>query len=154
MNENEFEALLRLNKSHTERKDEKLEKQRAIQKIRNELNPKIEKLQTDLELQRASLLKNKALRDEHGFSNQKDWEKEIKLNLTKVDEDHIKEVREESETKIERYEWDIKRIDNIISNIYWELKIRLEYSKNPVMVASNVYAEAIGVEVAEGDVNG
>jgi len=144
MNENQFEALLRLKKSYTENKDKKLEKQRAIQKIRNELNPKIQKLQTDLTLQRASLLKNKELRDEKGFTNQKDWEREIKLNLTKVDEDHINTVREEGENQIERYEWDIKGIDNRISDIYWELKIRLAYYKHQV---PSFYEEAVGAEM-------
>jgi len=144
MNKNQFEALLRLKKSYTENKDKKLEKQRAIQKIRNEVTPKIQKLQTNLELQRASLLKNKELRDDCGFTNQKDWEKEIKLNMTKVDEDHINTVREESESKIEGYEWDIKWIDNRISDIYWELKIRLAYYKNQV---PSFYEEAVGAEM-------
>jgi hypothetical protein len=150
MDEKQLNALLRLKKAYIERKAEKLEKQRAIQKINAEVQPRITQLQTDLALQRASLLKNKHLRDEHGFSNQKDWEKEIKLNLTKVDEDRIKEVREQSDNKIERLESGIKDLDIIISGIYWELKIRLEYAKNPVMVSSEVYTEAIGAEALEG----
>jgi hypothetical protein len=136
MEEIQFNELNDLRKLYKKRKEDKIGKQRAIQNIRDGLQPTVKKLREDLELQRIHLLKDKEFRDNKGFSNQKDWEKEIKLNLTKADEDHILEVQDKADSDIRKLESDIEDLNLEISDIHWELTIKLEYYKESPIITN------------------
>ena len=147
MERGEFEELERLRKTYKKKKLSKLEKARALKDCQNRVQEKVNKLQTALDFKRNDMLGNKELRDEHGITNQQVWSKKIK-ELTLTDEDEIQQVRSQSQEQIEGFERDIENLTLDISDLGWELRIKLEAYKDSQY--STMYVEQVGSEEIEG----
>lgn len=143
METKDFKELMNLKREYKELKTSKLEKQRALKNCQNKVQEKVNKLQTALDFKRNDMLGNKDLRDEHGITNQTVWGKKIK-ELTLDDEEGIQQIRSQSQEKIDGYEKDIEDLNLQISDVHWELTIKLEAYKDSQY--RGVYVEAVGVE--------
>lgn len=129
MRENDFKELMDLKKQYKELKSSKLEKQRALRECQNRVQEKANKLQTALDFKRNDMLGDKEQRDSYGITNQQVWGKKIK-ELTLDDEEGIKQVKSQSQEKIDGYERDIEDLTLKISDLHWELTIKLEHYKD------------------------
>jgi len=145
MNETEFKELEKIRLQYKKKKQSKLEKQRALKDCQNSLTRKVNKLRQDLKFKKADMLNDKELRAEHGFTSDTAWKKGID-KLTIADENEIEQVQQQSEDKIRGYERDIEDLSIEISDLRWELTIKLEYFKDSQLVT--VYEQAIGAEMA------
>ena len=147
METQDFKELMGLKKKYKDLKTARLEKQRALRDCQNRVQEKVNKLQTNLDFKRNDMLGNKEQREEYGITNQQVWSKKIK-ELTLTDEEEIQQVRSQSKEKIEGFERDIENLTLDISDLGWELRIKLEAYKDSQY--SEVYVEACGVEM-EGE---
>ena len=129
MRKNDFKELMDLKRQYKELKFSKLEKQRALRECQNRVQEKANKLQTALDFKRNDMLGDKEQRDSYGITNQQVWGKKIK-ELTLDDEEGIQQVRSQSQEKIDGYERDIEDLTLKISDLHWELTIKLEHYKD------------------------
>ncbi len=143
----DFKELMNLKKKYKDFKMSRLEKQRALKDCQNRVQEKVNKLQTALDFKRNNMLGDKEQRDKYGITNQQVWSKKIK-ELTLTDEEEIQQIRSQSQEQIEGFERDIENLTLDISDLGWELRIKLEAYKDSQY--SEVYVEACGVEM-EGE---
>lgn len=143
METQDFKELMNLKKKYKNMKTARLEKQRALRDCQNRLQEKIGKLQTALDFKRNDMLGDKEQRDKYGITNQQVWSKKIK-ELTLTDEEEIQQFRSQSQEQIEGFERDIENLTLDISDLGWELRIKLEAYKDSQY--STMYVEQVGSE--------
>jgi hypothetical protein len=124
----QFDELNNLRKLYRKKKTQKLEKQRALRECTKQKTRTLNKLRQDLKYKRSQMLKDKKMRTEAGLSNQKDWQLEIE-HQTQSDEDLISSKENEYDINIIKFETSIEDLNLEISDLYWELTIKLEYYK-------------------------
>lgn len=147
METRDFEELMNIKQDYRDAKTSKLEKQRALRECQNKVQEKVGKLQTELDFKRNNMLGDKDQRDEYGITNQQVWTKKIK-ELTIVDEEKIQQVRSQSQEQIDKLERDIEDLTLRISDLGWEIRIKLEAYKDCQF--GEVYVEQCGAEM-EGE---
>jgi len=143
METGDFKELMDLKKKYKNLKTARLEKQRALRDCQNRVQEKVNKLQTNLDFKRNDMLGNKEQREEYGITNQQVWSKKIK-ELTLTDEEEIQQIRRQSQEQIEGFERDIENLTLDISDVGWELRIKLEAYKDSQY--STMYVEQVGSE--------
>jgi len=124
----QFDELNNLRKLYRKKKTQKLEKQRALRECTKQKTRTLNKLRQDLKYKRSQMLKDKKMRTEAGLSNQKDWQLEIE-HQTQSDEDLISSKENEYDINIIKLETSIEDLNLEISDLHWELTIKLEYYK-------------------------
>jgi hypothetical protein len=124
----QFDELNNLRKLYQKKKTQKLEKQRALRECTKQKTRTLNKLRQDLKYKRSQMLKDKKMRTEAGLSNQKDWQLEIE-HQTQSDEDLISSKENEYDINIIKFETSIEDLNLEISDLHWELTIKLEYYK-------------------------
>jgi len=124
----QFDELNNLRKLYRKKKTQKLEKQRALRECTKQKTRTLNKLRQDLKYKRSQMLKDKKMRTEAGLSNQKDWQLEIE-HQTQSDEDLISSKENEYDINIIKFEPSIEDLNLEISDLHWELTIKLEYYK-------------------------
>lgn len=135
MEEVQFDELNGLRKLYRKKKTEKLEKQRALRECKSRLDEKVKMLKLDLKFKKADMLKNKALRAEHEITSDTVWKKEIE-KITQPDADKITQIEKDAESQIKALEQATEDLNLEISDIHWELTIKLEYYKESPIITN------------------
>jgi vacuolar-type H+-ATPase subunit I/STV1 len=127
MNQEERDKLLELKNRLTEFREEKKDFKIQVNELRRVQAKKLKTMNNELGLKRAELLADKELRAEHGFTNDKLWQKKIDNDLTKNDAEMIEVEEGQMQKHIDTLEEQISGLSIKIESIQWELRIYLEY---------------------------
>jgi hypothetical protein len=149
MSKEAYRDLNGVRKLYLKRKQTKLQKQRKLGEKREEGKQQVNDLKIDLKFKKADMLRDKKLREEHGFTNDKDWKVEIE-KLTQPDLDTITKCENDYQSACKELEKSIEDLTVEITGLEWELRIKLEYYKDQSLQVEQVYVEQVGSEEIEG----
>lgn len=124
----------------------------SLSPLLKDMSITIGNMERDLKFKRMDISKDKELRNNSGFSNQKDWGIFIESDLLEFDKKEIERVRKVLQEEIDEvketykdlrndYKDTISKLEIDIENIRWKLKIR------------HVYHFTNGNEIEVNDIN-